>query len=80
MITKGGDTDTNAAIVGGLIGAADGLTKIPSLYTAQMLNCNPGKGTVDRPDKLCPLKCGLAKLIRKLYEIRPDDSVIVTKN
>jgi ADP-ribosylglycohydrolase len=28
ILLKGGDTDTNAAIVGGLLGARDGLTKL----------------------------------------------------
>ena len=30
-VGKGGDTDTNAAIAGALLGAADGLGAIPSL-------------------------------------------------
>jgi len=32
VIKEAGDTDTNAAIVGGMIGALTGFTKLPSHY------------------------------------------------
>ena len=32
MIFKGGDTDTNACILGGLIGATIGLKNLPTSY------------------------------------------------
>jgi ADP-ribosylglycohydrolase len=35
---KGGDTDTNAAIVGGLIGAWQGISQIPQEWTIKILN------------------------------------------
>ena len=38
VMAKGGDTDTNAAIVGGLIGAADGLEGIPDEALQSVLN------------------------------------------
>jgi len=32
VITQGGDTDTNACIVGGLVGSMVGFKKLPSEY------------------------------------------------
>ena len=40
----GGDTDTNCAIVGGLIGAYLGLRLIPKAKVDKVLNCIPKKG------------------------------------
>jgi ADP-ribosyl-[dinitrogen reductase] hydrolase len=37
MLREGGDTDTNAAIVGGLIGAYVGYDKIPQSYKDAIL-------------------------------------------
>ena len=37
IIGQGGDTDTNAAIVGGLIGALVGLKNIPKKYSEKIL-------------------------------------------
>ena len=37
IIGKGGDTDTNAAIVGGLLGALVGFTALPSEYISKMM-------------------------------------------
>jgi ADP-ribosyl-[dinitrogen reductase] hydrolase len=39
VLKKGGDTDTNAAIVGGIMGAKYGITEIPHLK--KLLRCNP---------------------------------------
>ena len=41
VISAGGDTDTNACIVGGLIGAANGLSDIPQEYIDNLRNCVP---------------------------------------
>jgi ADP-ribosyl-[dinitrogen reductase] hydrolase len=43
-IRAGGDTDTNACIVGGLIGAADGAALIPAYMSHAVLTCNISKG------------------------------------
>ncbi len=46
-LTKGGDTDTNAAIVGALIGMLHGVNNIPEYMRNPVLNFdveNPGKG------------------------------------
>ena len=44
MLLEGGDTDTNACIVGGMIGAAVGLSNIPSTMKDPVLIFKPGKG------------------------------------
>ena len=45
----GGDTDTNACIVGGLIGALNGLDGLPSNMLSGLLNCDTSLGQ-PRPD------------------------------
>jgi ADP-ribosylglycohydrolase len=40
-VMRGGDTDTNAAICGALLGAAHGLGAIPSQWREKVLNCRP---------------------------------------
>jgi ADP-ribosylglycohydrolase len=43
MIGRGGDTDTNGAIVGGLIGAAVGYNKLPSKFKDKVMSWEPSK-------------------------------------
>jgi ADP-ribosylglycohydrolase len=43
-IGQGGDTDTNAAIAGALLGAAGGRAAIPARWTTIVLGCRPLKG------------------------------------
>lgn len=52
-LAGGGDTDTNACIVGGLIGAAAGARAIPDYMSEPVLNCNTALGQA-RPDFLHP--------------------------
>jgi len=40
-VMQGGDTDTNVAICGALLGAAYGLNAIPAPWTDCLLNCRP---------------------------------------
>ena len=40
-VMRGGDTDTNAAICGALLGAVHGLKEIPSQWQEKVLNCRP---------------------------------------
>ena len=40
-VSKGGDTDTNAAIAGALLGAADGLGTIPHRWVMPVQACRP---------------------------------------
>jgi ADP-ribosyl-[dinitrogen reductase] hydrolase len=48
----GGDTDTNACIVGGLVGAACGASSIPDHLKQSVLNCDTTKGRKPRPAQL----------------------------
>jgi ADP-ribosyl-[dinitrogen reductase] hydrolase len=54
-IMRGGDTDTNAAICGALLGAVYGLDAIPAQWVDQVLNCRPKAGHpgVNRPRPEC---------------------------
>jgi ADP-ribosylglycohydrolase/fructose-1,6-bisphosphatase/inositol monophosphatase family enzyme len=42
-VAQGGDTDTNAAICGALLGAAAGRSGIPTRWTVHVLACRPAK-------------------------------------
>lgn len=42
-IARGGDTDTNAAIAGALLGAADGRAELPAAWIRTLLTCRPLK-------------------------------------
>jgi ADP-ribosylglycohydrolase len=50
-VMRGGDTDTNAAICGALLGAVHGHAAIPAQWEAAILACRPEKG---RPNVLRP--------------------------
>ncbi|AKH19903.1 ADP-ribosylglycohydrolase family protein [Sedimenticola thiotaurini] len=54
-VMRGGDTDTNAAICGALLGAVYGLDAIPAQWVDQVLNCRPKAGHpgVHRPRPEC---------------------------
>jgi ADP-ribosyl-[dinitrogen reductase] hydrolase len=43
-VMRGGDTDTNAAIAGALLGAVHGLEAIPAQWRDKVLNCRPEAG------------------------------------
>ena len=62
----GGDTDTNACIVGGLIGAAVGIDAIPQEMRDRVLNCDTTMGKHPRPDFLHPRQ--VDKLIPQLLD------------
>lgn len=53
-LSGGGDTDTNACIVGGLVGAAVGVDEIPQKMRDAVLNCDTSLGKHPRPDFLHP--------------------------
>ncbi len=68
-VQKGGDTDTNAAITGALLGAVYGQQKIPSQWKEAVLRCRPSVDSVGtshpRPPAYWPtdvveLACSLA--------------------
>ena len=58
-IMRGGDTDTNAAICGALLGAVYGLDALPSQWVESVLNCRPKAGDPDvhnpRPKYFWPI-------------------------
>jgi ADP-ribosylglycohydrolase len=43
-VSQGGDTDTNAAITGALLGAADGRSSLPVRWVLPALTCRPDPG------------------------------------
>ena len=54
-VMRGGDSDTNAAIAGALLGAVHGLGAIPKQWADSVLNCRPkaGRRGVRRPRPEC---------------------------
>lgn len=54
-VMRGGDTDTNAAICGALLGAVYGRDAIPDQWAGRLLNCRPeaGRPNVHRPRPEC---------------------------
>ena len=56
-VSQGGDTDTNAAIAGALLGAADGRAALPSRWVLPVLTCRPDSAlhpARPRPDEYWP--------------------------
>ena len=53
-LAGGGDTDTNACIVGGLLGARWGAAAIPRPMTEKVLSCDTAAGANPRPAELHP--------------------------
>ena len=58
-VMHGGDTDTNGAICGALLGAVAGREAIPSQWRECLLNCRPGEGLPGvhhpRPERFWPV-------------------------
>ena len=73
IIKEGGDTDTNAAIVGGMLGALIGFKNIPEYMTQKVLNFDcekiEGRGK-PRPEFLSTKKYAL-KNIKELMSLIP---------
>ena len=53
-LAGGGDTDTNACIIGGLLGARWGASKVPTSMKAVVLGSDHRRGAHARPDALHP--------------------------
>jgi ADP-ribosylglycohydrolase/fructose-1,6-bisphosphatase/inositol monophosphatase family enzyme len=53
-VQRGGDTDTNAAVAGALLGAALGRPAVPSAWRTMVLSCHPVPGFAARPR---PMAC-----------------------
>ncbi len=62
----GGDTDTNACIVGGLMGALHGVSAIPSVMTESLLSCDTSMG---RPRPVAYRTKELLSYIKSLIKI-----------
>lgn len=47
-VMRGGDTDTNGAIAGALLGAVHGRENVPERWVQTLLKCRPGAGSATR--------------------------------
>ncbi len=56
VFSLGGDTDTNACIVGGMIGALVGVENLPELYLRNLIKCNTKGGYHERREMYHPYK------------------------
>jgi len=66
-IQQGGDTDTNAAIAGALLGAVHGIENIPNRWVETLVKCEPDENSlVPRPKLYWPNK--VLELAEKLIE------------
>ena len=77
-IQLGGDTDTNAAIVGGLMGAAVGFDKIPEAMRTKVLEFDCAGNdllskTRQRPEILS-VKLKFEEKVKALIQLRPKNS------
>ncbi len=55
-VGRGGDTDTNGAICGALLGALHGATGMPARWIRRVLTCQPGPSSVQpRPPRFWPV-------------------------
>jgi len=68
-LNGGGDTDTNAAIVGGLIGAAEGFDAIPKEIRNCVIKCDTMNGPKKRPSFLYPNN--LLEIIPQILKVAP---------
>ncbi|MEZ5590062.1 MAG: ADP-ribosylglycohydrolase family protein [Gammaproteobacteria bacterium] len=68
-IMQGGDTDTNAAICGALLGAVYGRQALPAQWLERLLNCRPKAGTtgVHHPRPECFWPVDALQLAQQLY-------------
>jgi len=67
-VMHGGDTDTNAAIAGALLGAAYGRHAVPNQWIEKLLSCRPksGDSRVHRPRPECFWPVDALELARAL--------------
>jgi len=69
-VMRGGDTDTNAAIAGALLGAVHGREAVPAQWADRVLNCRPSAGDPrvqrPRPERFWPVDA--LELAAKLLE------------
>eukprot|EP00828_Plagiopyla_frontata_P048592 TRINITY_DN9361_c0_g1_i5.p4 TRINITY_DN9361_c0_g1~~TRINITY_DN9361_c0_g1_i5.p4 ORF type:complete len:107 (+),score=26.12 TRINITY_DN9361_c0_g1_i5:658-978(+) len=70
VLLKGGDTDTNACIVGGLIGAAIGYDNLPKKQLEILLSCDCEKSAQQRDSFFNPKS--IIPYIEKIIQIAPN--------
>ena len=70
-VMRGGDTDTNAAIAGALLGAVHGAAAIPAQWSAAVLSCRPelGRPGVHKPRAKPFWPLDALTLARRLVEL-----------
>jgi len=71
-VMRGGDTDTNAAICGALLGAVYGREAIPGQWVESLLNCRPvaGHPRVRRPRPECFWPADALELGQRLVSLK----------
>ncbi len=74
-VMRGGDTDTNAAICGALLGAVHGRDSLPSQWVESILSCRPEAGHpgVRRPRPSCFWPTDALEISEKLLFLSGDD-------
>ncbi|CAG9315623.1 unnamed protein product [Blepharisma stoltei] len=75
ILSGGGDTDTNACIIGSLIASADGLSALPIEKVNRVLAWSPTLGGIKRPKWLRPSSC--ISLIDSLIANSPTQLTII---
>ena len=68
VLLKGGDTDTNACIVGSMLGAYLGFEGLPQDKVEKVFAVDTSKGRHKRPDFLVPRKETLLPMIQQLLD------------
>ena len=71
MLREGGDTDTNAAIVGGLIGALVGYNRIPEKYKLAIMNFDCKTMIGNEVENYLLPKYHLCPLLTQIYQNSP---------
>lgn len=76
ILLRGGDTDTNACIIGGLLGARDGFEALNQDWVKKIMECNKEKQEKEsrspRPEFLLPSEY-LVPLLGALYLNAPKE-------
>jgi len=72
IVALGGDTDTNAAIAGGMIGAYLGISKLPQEKVKKILECDTTEKTKKtRRPEFCTPSDDAIQLITELIQVSP---------
>ena len=79
-VQEGGDTDTNACIAGGMVGALVGLGQIPEYMKNKLLSfdCEKPENGIPRPNFLSVREHGIQNMER-LIELAQRSNIIMTE-